>query len=179
MIKKTRGKSADKAPPEKTGKFSSRSGGDTSPKSAGKSTIKASRKAPQGQGQRQLRVAEQIRHLLVEVLRRGSFLDPALFESHLITVTAVDIGPDLKNAIVYVMPLGGKNADVFLPALNRASGYFRNELAKGMDLRHSPTIAFKLDQSFDIAGQIETILRQERVQKDLLKAPDEEADNTL
>ena len=120
-------------------------------------------------GQRQLRVAEQVRHLLVEVLRRGHFRDPALLDAHKITVTAVEIGPDLKHATAFVMPLGGENADTFLEALNRASGFFRGELAGRMDLRYIPKVTFKLDHSFDEAARIEKLLKQERVQKDLLK----------
>src|SRR5665213_1414434 len=94
-------------------------------------------------GQRQLRVAEQVRHLLVEILHRGRFRDPALLDANRITVTAVEIGPDLKHATAFVMPLGGENADTFLDALNRASGYFRGELATRMDLRYIPKITFK------------------------------------
>ena len=72
-------------------------------------------------GQRQLRVGERIRHILADVLREGSLHDPALAQSNLITVTAVDIGPDLQHAIAYVMPLGGKNAEAIVEALNRCA----------------------------------------------------------
>src|ERR1700761_6264557 len=130
----------------------------------------ASRTPP---GQRQLRVAEQVRHLLVEVLQRGSFRDPDLFEANRITVTAVEIGPDLKHATAFVMPLGGEKADVFLEALNRSSGYFRSELAGRMDLRYIPKITFKIDHSFDEAERIERLLRDERVQRDLKKKDDD------
>ncbi|MBI3442083.1 MAG: 30S ribosome-binding factor RbfA [Proteobacteria bacterium] len=133
----------------------------------------ASRTPP---GQRQLRVAEQVRHLLVEILRRGHFRDPALLESNRITVTAVEIGPDLKHATVFVMPLGGENADTFLAALNRAAGFFRNELAVRMELRNTPKVTFKLDHSFDEAERIENLLRQERVQRDLRRKNDEDED---
>ena len=125
-------------------------------------------------GQRQLRVAEQVRHLLVEILHRGHFRDPALLDANRITVTAVEIGPDLKHATAFVMPLGGENADTFLDALNRATGYFRTELATRMDLRYIPKITFKLDHSFDEAERIERLLRDERVQRDLKKRDDED-----
>jgi ribosome-binding factor A len=128
-------------------------------------------KAPPGQ--RQLRVAEQIRHLLVEVLQRGSFRDPALLEAHRITVTAVEIGPDLKHATAYVMPLGGKDADIMLEALNRSTGYFRAELAPKMDLRYIPRVTFRLDHSFDEAERIENLLKQDRVQRDLRRKDEE------
>jgi ribosome-binding factor A len=125
-------------------------------------------------GQRQLRVAEQIRHLLVQTLQRGRFRDPDLRDAQLITVTAVELGPDLKHATVFVMPLGGEKADTFLAALNRASGFFRSELAERMELRYTPKVTFKIDHSFDEAARIENLLRQERVQKDLLKKEDED-----
>ncbi len=129
------------------------------------------RKAP---GQRQLRVAEQIRHILSDILRREDFHDPDLARANLVTVTAVEIGPDLKHATVFVMPLGGENREVFLPALNRASGFFRSELASRMDLRYIPKVTFKIDHSFDEAAHIESLLRQERVQRDLMKKDDAE-----
>ncbi|MFH1158239.1 MAG: 30S ribosome-binding factor RbfA [Pseudomonadota bacterium] len=131
----------------------------------------ASRTPP---GQRQLRVAEQIRHLLAEVLLRGRFHDPALLNANVITVTSVEIGPDLKHATAFVMPLGGENADTFLDALNRAAGFFRSALASRMDLRYIPKVTFKLDHSFDEAERIERLLRQEKVQRDLLKREDDD-----
>lgn len=120
-------------------------------------------------GQRQLRVAEQVRHLLVETLQRGSFREPALLDAGRITVTAVEIGPDLKHATAYVMPLGGKDAETLLEALNRSSGYFRSELAPKMDLRYIPRVSFRLDHSFDEAERIENLLKQDRVQRDVRK----------
>ena len=126
--------------------------------------------------QRQLRVAEQVRHVLVEVLRQASFRDPVLVNSgDKITVTSVDIGPDLKHAVAYIMPLGGKNTDEFLEVLNKSSIYIRTEVAHRMkELRHAPKISFKLDHSFDEAARIENLLRHEKVQKDLLKTDDDD-----
>lgn len=120
-------------------------------------------------GQRQLRVAEQVRHLLAEILQREHFYDPELLNANVITVTSVEIGRDLKHAIAFVMPLGGKNADTFLDALNRAAGFFRSALASRMNLRYTPKVTFKLDHSFDKAEQIEKLIRQEKVQKDVIK----------
>ena len=124
-------------------------------------------------GQRQLRVAEQIRHLLAEILRRETFHDPELLNANMITVTSVEIGRDLKHATAFVMPLGGENADTFLDALNRAAGFFRSSLASRINLRYTPKVTFKLDYSFDEAQHIETLLRQEKVQKDLVKRDDD------
>ncbi len=120
-------------------------------------------------GQRQLRVGERIRHVLSEILRREHLNDPVLEKSSLITVTSVDVGPDLKHAIAYIMPLGGKNADAIIVALNKAAGYFRSEVAPEMDLRYTPKITFRLDTSFEQAEHLERLLRQDKVQKDLRK----------
>ena len=125
-------------------------------------------------GQRQLRVGERIRHILAEVLRRGELHDPIISGAGMITVTAVEIGPDLKHATAYVMPLGGKNAPAVVEALNRASGYFRTEVSPELDLRYAPKISFRVDHSFETAAHIESILRQDRVQKDVQADDDEE-----
>lgn len=123
-------------------------------------------------GQRQLRVGERIRHILAEVFRREELSDPVLAKTSLITITAVEIGPDLKHATAYVMPLGGKNADAIVTALNRAAGYFRAEIGPELDLRHTPKVSFRLDTSFENAAHVEGLLRQERVQKDIVKEED-------
>ncbi len=123
------------------------------------------------QGQRQLRVGEQIRHLLAEVLTRGFFRDPDLSEPSKITITAVEVSPDLKYATAWVMPLGGINADKILPALNRAAGYFRSEVAQKINLRYTPRINFVLDTSFDYADKIEGLLRRNEVRRDLERQP--------
>jgi ribosome-binding factor A len=115
-------------------------------------------------GQRQLRMGEQVRHVLAEVLREGKFRDPDLSAPELITVTAVEMGPDLAHAHVFVMPLGGKDAEKIVAALNRAAGYFRVELSHRMDLRHTPKVSFKYDRSFDEHARIDNLLRREKEQ---------------
>ena len=125
-------------------------------------------------GQRQLRVGERIRHVLAAVLQRGELRDPVLADASLITVTAVEVGPDLKHANAYIMPLGGKNAEQVVEALNKASGYFRTQVAPELDMRYSPKISFRLDHSFATADHIDRILRQDRVQKDITRADDDE-----
>src|SRR5690606_2852481 len=132
---------------------------------------KSTSKAPPGQ--RQLRVGERLRHILADILRRGQLRDPLLENAHLITVTAVDIGPDLQHAVAYVMPLGGHNADAIVTALNKAAGYFRSEMASELDLRYTPKISFRIDKSFDEADHIDRLLRGESVRKDLGKAVDD------
>lgn len=112
-------------------------------------------------GQRQLRVAERIRHVLIDILREARFRDPDLSKPEEITVTAVEVGPDLKHAYAFVIPLGGKNKDKIIEALNRASGYLRSELAARIDLRYTPKVTFKFDKSFDESARIAELLLQD------------------
>lgn len=125
-------------------------------------------------GQRQLRVGERIRHILSDIMRMGGLRDPELQNTSMITVTAVDIGPDLQHAAVYVMPLGGENADKIVEALNRASGFFRSEMARELDLRYTPKLTFKIDRSFDEAAHIDKLLGRYEVRKDVDKEDDSE-----
>ena len=111
------------------------------------------------QSQRQLRVGEELRHTLATVLNSGGSNEPDLFDVNL-TVTEVRISPDLRNATVFVMPLGGKDLVPVLAALKRSKGFFRHELAKAMrNLRNIPDLKFLPDESFDNAQRIETLLR--------------------
>ena len=118
-------------------------------------------------GQRRLRVGERMRHILSQVLRRGNFNDPHLSDVNTLSVTAVDVSPDLKNAVAFVMPLGGKHGDLVVAALNRAAGFLRSAVAPELDLRYTPKISFRLDNSFDEAERVARLLNQERVQRDL------------
>ena len=121
---------------------------------------------PPGPSQRQLRVGEEIRHVLVEVLARGDLRDPDL-QGVSITVAEVRMSPDLKHGTAYVMPLGGGNVDTVVKALRRASGYLRGEVARGVRLRVAPELAFAADRSFEEASRIEAALRRPEVQRDL------------
>jgi ribosome-binding factor A len=120
--------------------------------------------------QRQLRVGEMLRHALTQVLLEAHIHDPELAERS-ITVTEVRLSPDLKNATVYVMPLGGDAAATVLPALRRAAAFLRGQLARQVELRYTPRLQFEIDASFDQAGRIETLLRQPEIARDL--EPDE------
>ena len=128
-----------------------------------------------GPSQRQLRVGEEIRHVLVEVLARGQLRDPEL-QGVSITVAEVRMSPDLKHATAYVMPLGGENVDTIVKALRRASGFLRAEVARSVQLRVAPEIAFAADRSFEEASRIEAALRRPEVQRDLGAKPAEDDD---
>lgn len=118
--------------------------------------------------QRQLRVGEQLRQTIAEVLQRGHFRDPGLSDAKEVTVTEVRPSPDLKNATVYVMPLGGYNAEETVEALNRAASYVRGETVRKLDhMRHAPRLSFMLDRSFSNAERIGELLHSDRVARDL------------
>jgi len=112
--------------------------------------------------QRQLSVAEQIRHMVSMSLRTAHFRDPDLQNASSVTVSSVDISPDLKNACVYVVPLGGNDSDIIVKALNRASGFFKKEISKSLSLRFTPKVFFKIDNSFDNAQHVNNLIIKER-----------------
>lgn len=123
-------------------------------------------KAP---SQRQLRVGEELRHTLAEVFERDSLRDPDL-QGRTITVTEVRASPDLKNVMVYVMPLGGENIDGVVAALCRASSYLRGEIARRLRLRNTPRLSFEADRSFEQASHIDELLRDPHVSQDIKHA---------
>lgn len=120
--------------------------------------MKKQRKQPEGQ--RQLRVGEEIRHVISSVLQRGGFDHPDLQNSSLITITQVRIAPDLKNATVFAMPLGGHNLDETLDALNEEAYFFQKEIARQMKMKFTPRLTFKADETFGEAEKIERILQR-------------------
>jgi ribosome-binding factor A len=124
------------------------------------------REAAAGPSQRQLRVGEEVRHALVEILRDSHARDPDLRDAN-VTVTEVRISPDLANATAYVMPLGGRKVGSIVSALNRAAPYFRTQLAHAVQLRHVPRIGFEVDSSFSYAEKIEGLLHKPEVERDL------------
>ncbi|MCW8971063.1 MAG: 30S ribosome-binding factor RbfA, partial [Rhodospirillales bacterium] len=115
--------------------------------------------------QRQLRVGEELRHALAWLLERGDFHDQEL-TSNPVTVTEVRIGPDLRNATVYITPLGGGDASEVLTALNRARPFLRRQIASRIRLKFVPNIHFESDPSFDHAYRIERILLSPEVARD-------------
>jgi ribosome-binding factor A len=123
--------------------------------------------------QRQLRVGELVRHAVSEMLIRGDVHDPVL-EGHLITIPEVRMAPDLRLATVYVMPLGGRDAEEVLAALERNKRYLRGEVAHRVNLKFAPDIRFQLDERFEEAERIEKLLRTPQVQRDLEREKDDE-----
>jgi len=118
-----------------------------------------------GGSQRQLRVGETVRHAIADILSHGSVHDPDL-----VTVPEVRMSPDLKLATIYVMPLGGRDVDVVIAALERNKKFLRGEVARRVNLKFAPDVRFRVDERFDEAERIEKLLRTPAVQRDL--APD-------
>jgi len=112
-----------------------------------------------GASQRQLRVGEEIRHVLARLVERGALSDPVLAGRSL-TITEVRLSPDLKNATAFVTPLGGEAGAATVKALNHARAYLRGLVAQEVRLRHAPRLSFVLDTSFEQAGRISRILAE-------------------
>jgi len=119
-----------------------------------------------GPSQRQLRVGELIRHALSELLARGDLHAPDLAGLS-ITVGEVRTSPDLKLADVFVMPLGGRDAEKALKALTAAKGEIRREVAHKVKLKFAPDLRFHLDETFDQMDETRRLLGDEAVRRDL------------
>ena len=129
----------------------------------------AENKAP---SQRQLRVAQEVKRVITSVLERGDLRSKELREAF-ITVTEVKVSPDLKYVTVYVMTLNGKNLGLVLEMLAAEKGVFKKEIGAKLQLRYTPDIVFRADDTFAEVDRIEKLLRHPKVAQDLQK-PDEE-----
>jgi ribosome-binding factor A len=125
-----------------------------------------SKSSAAGGSQRQLRVGETVRHAVADILVDGSVHDADL-EGHIITVPEVRMSPDLKLATIYVMPLGGRDTEIVIAALERNKKFLRGEVARRVNLKFAPELRFRVDDRFDEAERIEKLLRTPAVQKDL------------
>ena len=121
--------------------------------------------------QRRLRVGEEVRHFLSRVLHEGKLRAPALAGAS-ITVTEVRMSPDLRNATVFVMPLGGAHVGEITAALNHSVPYLRGLLGRELPLRLAPNLVFTIDPSFDEADRIAALLARPEVRRDLQPSPD-------
>ena len=129
--------------------------------------------AAPGGSQRQLRVGELVRHAVAEMLTRGDIHDPVI-EGHPITVPEVRMTADLRLATIYVIPLGGRDVNDVVSALDRNKKFLRSEIARRVNLKFAPDIRFRVDERFDEAERIEKLLRTPSVQRDLTHKSDDE-----
>ena len=122
--------------------------------------------SPEGRSVRLLRVGEQVRHILSDILQRGDVHDDTL-QSHLVSVTEVRMSPDLRHATVFVKPLLGQDEAVVLKALRTNTAYLQREVAQRVSMKYAARLKFLVDESFDEGGKIDQILRSEHVAQDL------------
>lgn len=126
------------------------------------------RAQPRERSQRQLRVGEEIRHRVAEILARQDLRDPDLFDRS-ITVTEAQVSPDMKQVLIYALPLAAdaETSKKVIAALNRSVGFIRGRLGKELTIRHTPELRFTQDQSFDKAEELDRLLRSKPVARDL------------
>ena len=121
---------------------------------------------PEGRSVRLLRVGEQVRHVLSDLLARGEVHDDTL-QSHMVSVTEVRMSPDLRHATAFVKPLLGQDEDGVLKALRTNTAFLQREVAKRVRTKYAAKLKFLLDESFDEGGHIDRLLRSEHVAQDL------------
>ena len=120
----------------------------------------------EGRSVRLLRVGEQVRHVLSELLQRGEVHDDVL-QSHLVSITEVRMSPDLRHATVFVKPLLGQDEEAVLKALRQNTAFFQREVARRVRMKYAAKLKFIPDESFEEGGHIDAILRSPKVAQDL------------
>ncbi|MDR6789667.1 ribosome-binding factor A [Sphingomonas sp. BE138] len=121
---------------------------------------------PQEKSVRTLRVGEQVRHILSEILQRGDVHDETL-ASHMVSVTEVRMSPDLRHATVFVKPLLGRDEEAVLKALRTNTAYLQREVATRVKMKYAARLKFLADESFDEGSHIDALLRRPEVARDL------------
>jgi ribosome-binding factor A len=121
-----------------------------------------------GGSQRQLRVGELVRHAMADMLTRGEVHDPVI-EGHLITVPEVRMSADLRLATIYVMPMGGRDAEQVVAAFEHHKKFLRAEIAHRINLKFAPDLRFRIDERFAEAERIDKLLHSPEVARDLKK----------
>ena len=124
------------------------------------------RQRPKAPGQRQLRIGEEIRHVLASILERETFRDPGLADV-IVTVTEVRPSPDLRHARVYIVPLGGGDPKPILEGLRRVKPFLRREMAGRLTMKFIPDLIFSAETTFDEAERISRLLHKPEVARDL------------
>ncbi len=120
----------------------------------------------EGASVRLLRVGEQVRHVLADILQRGDVHDDVLAR-HMVSVTEVRMTPDLRHATAFVKPLLGRDEEAVLKALRQNTAYLQREVAKRVKMKNAAKLKFIIDESFDEGSHIEALLRDPKVARDL------------
>ncbi|MCM8731867.1 30S ribosome-binding factor RbfA [Hephaestia sp. GCM10023244] len=121
---------------------------------------------PETQSIRTLRVGEQVRHVLSDILQRGDVHDETLAK-HLVSITEVRMSPDLRHATVFVKPLLGKDEAIVLKALRTNTAYLQREVAHRVQQKYAARLKFLVDDSFDEGSHIDALLRSPNIARDL------------
>ena len=121
---------------------------------------------PEGKSVRLLRVGEQVRHAISDILMRGDVHDETL-ASHTVSVTEVRMSPDLRHATVFVKSLLGADEDVVLKALRTNTAYLQSEVARRVNTKYAAKLKFLADESFDEGDRIGALLRKPGIARDL------------
>lgn len=129
----------------------------------------------EGPSIRVLRVGEEVRHALSDVLARGEVHDDVLAQ-HVISVTEVRMSPDLRHATAFVKPLLGRDEEVVIKALRTNTAFLQKEVARSIKLRFAPKLKFLADESFDEGSHVDTLLKAPKVARDLIKQDEQEGD---
>ena len=120
-----------------------------------------------GPSQRQLRVGETVRHALSGLLQRGEIGDP-LIEKTVISVTQVEMSPDLRVATVFLSPLGPADPQTLVKAFAANHKFIRGRLSPALrQMRNIPEFRFRADTSFDNYARINALLHKPEVARDL------------
>ena len=129
---------------------------------------------PESRAVRLLRVGEQVRHTLSDILARGDVHDETLAK-HMVTVTEVRMSPDLRHATIFIKPLLGKDEEAVLKALRTNTAYLQREVARRINLKYAAKLKFLGDDSFDEGSHIDKLLKDPHVARDLERPEDSEA----
>jgi len=126
---------------------------------------------PETRAIRLLRIGEQVRHTLSDILARGDVHDETL-AMHMVTVTEVRMSPDLRHATVFIKPLLGKDEAAVLKALRTNTAYLQRETAARVQMRYAAKLKFLSDESFDEGSHIDKLLKDPHVARDLEQPED-------
>lgn len=121
---------------------------------------------PEGKSVRLLRVGEQVRHALSDILMRGDVHDETLAK-HMVSVTEVRMSPDLRLATAFVKPLLGANEEAVIKALRTHTAFLQSEVARRVNTKYAAKLKFVADESFDEGSHIDTLLRNPIIARDL------------
>lgn len=121
---------------------------------------------PRPPSQRQLRVGELIRHAVSDLLTRGEIIDDEV-TAMMLTVPEVRVSPDLRNATIFVAPLGGGDGKAAARAMERNKRWIRGQIAHKVNLKFAPEIVFRFDDRFEESAHIDALLHSPEVARDL------------